>query len=198
MHYRIEKDTMGEVQVPASKYWGVQTQRSIMNFSIGAAASMPVEIIYAFGYLKKAAALTNNKFGLLSSDKMNIISEVCDEIVAGKLDDHFPLVIWQTGSGTHTNMNCNEVIANRAHVLLGNKLGEGSRLIHPNDDVNMSQSSNDTFPTAMHIASYKKIVEYTIPAIEVLIKTLSGKSSAMAGIIKIGRAGESCPHRHGY
>lgn len=187
MHYRIEKDTMGEVQVPASKYWGVQTQRSIMNFSIGAAASMPVEIIYAFGYLKKAAALTNNKFGLLSPDKMNIISEVCDEIVEGKLDDHFPLVIWQTGSGTHTNMNCNEVIANRAHVLLGNKLGEGSRLIHPNDDVNMSQSSNDTFPTAMHIAAYKKIVEYTIPAIEVLIKTLSGKSSAMAGIIKIGR-----------
>ena len=187
MHYRIEKDTMGEVWVPADKYWGAQTQRSIMNFPIGPAASMPIEIIYAFGYLKKAAAITNNKFGLLSPDKMNIISEVCDEIVAGKLDDQFPLVIWQTGSGTHTNMNCNEVIANRSHVLLGNKLGEGDRLIHPNDDVNKSQSSNDTFPTAMHIASYKKIVEYTLPAIETLIKTMSDKSLAMAGIIKIGR-----------
>ena len=125
MKYRIEKDTMGEVQVPVDKYWGAQTQRSIMNFPIGPAASMPIEIIHAFGYLKKAAAITNNKFGLLSADKMKIISEVCDEIVAGKLDDQFPLVIWQTGSGTHTNMNCNEVIANRSHVLLGNKLGEG-------------------------------------------------------------------------
>jgi fumarate hydratase class II len=187
MNYRIEKDTMGEVKVPVDKYWGAQTQRSIINFPIGPAASMPVEIIHAFGYLKKAAAITNNKFGLLSADKMKIISEVCDEIVAGKLDDQFPLVIWQTGSGTHTNMNCNEVITNRSHVLLGNKLGEGERFIHPNDDVNKSQSSNDTFPTAMHIAAYKKIVEYTIPGIEILINSLSGKSLAMAGIVKIGR-----------
>jgi fumarate hydratase class II len=187
MNYRIEKDTMGEVKVPVDKYWGAQTQRSIINFPIGPAASMPVEIIHAFGYLKKAAAITNNRFGLLSADKMKIISEVCDEIVAGKLDDQFPLVIWQTGSGTHTNMNCNEVITNRSHVLLGNKLGEGERFIHPNDDVNKSQSSNDTFPTAMHIAAYKKIVEYTIPGIEILINSLSGKSLAMAGIVKIGR-----------
>jgi fumarate hydratase class II len=187
MNYRIEKDTMGEVKVPADKYWGAQTQRSIINFPIGPAASMPLEIIHAFGYLKKAAAITNNRFGLLSADKMKIISEVCDEIVAGKLDDQFPLVIWQTGSGTHTNMNCNEVITNRSHVLLGNKLGEGERFIHPNDDVNKSQSSNDTFPTAMHIAAYKKIVEYTIPGIEILINSLSGKSLAMAGIVKIGR-----------
>jgi fumarate hydratase class II len=187
MKYRIEKDTMGEVQVPVDKYWGAQTQRSIMNFPIGPAASMPVEIIHAFGYLKKAAAITNNRFGLLSADKMKIISEVCDEIIAGKLDEQFPLVIWQTGSGTHTNMNCNEVIANRSHVLLGNKLGIGIRFIHPNDDVNKSQSSNDTFPTAMHIAAYKKIVEYTIPGIEILINTLSDKSLALAGIVKIGR-----------
>ena len=187
MNYRIEKDTIGEVQVPVDKYWGAQTQRSIMNFPIGPAASMPIEIIHAFGYLKKAAAATNYKFGLLSADKMKIISEVCDEIMAGKLDDQFPLVIWQTGSGTHTNMNCNEVIANRSHVLLGNKLGEGDRFIHPNDDVNKSQSSNDTFPTAMHIAAYKKIVEYTIPGIEILINTLSRKSIAMADIVKIGR-----------
>jgi fumarate hydratase class II len=158
-----------------------------MNFPIGPAASMPIEIIHAFGYLKKAAAITNNKFGLLSANKMKIISEVCDEIVAGNLDDQFPLVIWQTGSGTHTNMNCNEVIANRSHVLLGNKLGEADRFIHPNDDVNKSQSSNDTFPTAMHIAAYKKIVEYTIPGIEILINTLSRKSIAMADIVKIGR-----------
>jgi fumarate hydratase class II len=187
MNYRIEKDTMGEVWVPAEKYWGPQTQRSIMNFSIGPAASMPIEIIHAFGYLKKAAALTNNKFGLLSTEKTKIISEVCDEIMAGKLDDQFPLVIWQTGSGTHTNMNCNEVIANRSHVLLGNKLGEGDRFIHPNDDVNKSQSSNDAYPTAMHIAGYKKIAEYTIPSIEKLINTLSDKALEMAEIIKIGR-----------
>jgi fumarate hydratase class II len=187
MNYRIEKDTMGEVWVPADKYWGAQTQRSIMNFPIGPAASMPIEIIHAFGYLKKAAALTNNKFGLLSTEKTKLISEVCDEIMAGKLDDQFPLVIWQTGSGTHTNMNCNEVIANRSHVLLGNKLGEGDRFIHPNDDVNKSQSSNDTYPTAMHIAGYKKIAEYTIPTIEKLINTLSDKALEMAEIIKIGR-----------
>ncbi len=187
MDYRTEKDTMGEIQVPAHKYWGAQTQRSLMNFPIGPPASMPIEIIHAFGYLKKAAAMTNNKFGLLSTDKMKIISRVCDEITAGKLDDQFPLVIWQTGSGTHTNMNCNEVIANRSHVLLGNKLGTGTRFIHPNDDVNKSQSSNDTFPTAMNIAAYRKIAEITIPEIEILINTLSEKSIAMAEIVKIGR-----------
>ena len=187
MNYRIEKDTLGEIQVPADKYWGAQTQRSLLNFLIGPPASMPIEIIYAFGYLKKAAALTNNKLGLLSIDKMKIISTVCDEIIEGQLDNQFPLVIWQTGSGTHTNMNCNEVIANRSHVLLGNKLGEGDRLIHPNDDVNMSQSSNDTFPTAMHIAAYRKIIEFTIPQIELLMNTFSEKSIAFAGIIKIGR-----------
>jgi fumarate hydratase, class II len=187
MKYRTEKDTLGEVRVPADKYWGAQTQRSIINFPIGPPASMPIEVIHAFGFLKKAAAITNNKFGLLSDDKMKIISQVCDEITEGKLDDQFPLVIWQTGSGTHTNMNCNEVIANRSHVLLGNKLGEGDRIIHPNDDVNKSQSSNDTFPTAMHIAAYKKIAEYTIPAIESLIKTLSVKSLVMARVVKIGR-----------
>jgi len=187
MSNRTETDTMGDVQVPAYKYWGAQTQRSLLNFPIGPAASMPIEIIHAFGYLKKAAAITNHKFGLLPNDKMKIISQVCNEIIAGKLDDQFPLVIWQTGSGTHTNMNCNEVIANRSHVLLGNKLGEGDRYIHPNDDVNMSQSSNDTFPTAMHIAAYKKIVDHTIPGIEVLLNTLAEKSVAMATIVKIGR-----------
>ncbi|MCE5344909.1 MAG: class II fumarate hydratase [Bacteroidales bacterium] len=187
MNYRTEKDTMGDVKIPSDRYWGAQTQRSLVNFKIGPAGSMPVEIIHAFGYLKKAAAITNNKFGLLSADKMELISQVCDEIIEGKLDDHFPLVIWQTGSGTHTNMNCNEVIANRAHVLIGKKPGEGIRLLHPNDDVNMSQSSNDTFPSAMHIAGYRKIVENTIPEIEILINTLSDKSKEMAGIIKIGR-----------
>ncbi len=187
MNYRTEKDTMGEVKVPEGKYWGAQTQRSIINFPVGPAASMPVEVIHAFGYLKKAAAITNNKFGLLSDEKMKIISEVCDEITAGKLDDQFPLVIWQTGSGTHTNMNCNEVIANRSHVLLGNKLGEGERLIHPNDDVNRSQSSNDTFPTAMHISAYKKISENTIPSVEKLIGAFSEKAQEMTSIIKIGR-----------
>lgn len=187
MKYRIEKDTMGEVKVPADKYWGAQTQRSLLNFQIGPPASMPLEIIHAFGYLKKAAAITNHKFGLLSEDKMNLISQVCDEITDGKLDDQFPLVVWQTGSGTHTNMNCNEVIANRAHVLLGNKLGEGERLIHPNDDVNKSQSSNDTFPTAMHIAAYQKIVGHTIPAIETLTNSIDAKSKYMSDVIKIGR-----------
>lgn len=187
MVYRIEKDTMGEVQVPADKYWGAQTQRSLLNFQIGPSASMPIEIIHAFGVLKKAAAITNNKFGLLPYEKLKLISQVCDEISGGKLDDQFPLVIWQTGSGTHTNMNCNEVIANRAHVLFGDKLGEGVRLIHPNDDVNMSQSSNDTFPTAMHIAAYQKIAGYTIPSIELLTAALDQKAKSMAGIIKIGR-----------
>lgn len=187
MNYRIEKDTMGEVQVPVDKYWGAQTQRSLHNFRIGPTASMPIEIIHAFGYLKKACAISNSKFGLLPDDKMNLISKVCDEIIKGKLDDQFPLVIWQTGSGTHTNMNCNEVIANRTHVLQGNKLGIGKRFIHPNDDVNMSQSSNDTFPAAMNIAAYKKLVEYTIPALETLENTLWEKSRAMAEVVKIGR-----------
>ncbi len=187
MNFRLENDTLGEIQVPADKYWGAQTQRSLNNFPIGPAASMPLEIIHAFGYLKKAAAITNNKFGLLSDEKMKIISEVCDEIIAGKLDDQFPLVIWQTGSGTHTNMNCNEVIANRAHVLAGNKLGEGARLLHPNDDVNKSQSSNDTFPTAMSIAAYSMIHNNTLPGLEMLAKALTLKSSEMSAIIKTGR-----------
>ncbi len=187
MNYRIEKDTMGEIDVPADKYWGAQTQRSLLNFPIGPPASMPVEIIHAFGYLKKAAAITNNKFGLLSDEKMKIISRVCDEIIEGKLDDNFPLVIWQTGSGTHTNMNCNEVISNRSHVLLGNKPGTGERFVHPNDDVNKSQSSNDTFPTAMHIAAYRILVVKTIPELERLSATFSEKASDFYGIVKIGR-----------
>ena len=187
MNYRIEKDTQGEVKVPADKYWGAQTQRSITNFPIGQPASMPIEIIHAFGYLKKAAAITNNKLGVLSEEKMELISRVCDEITAGKLNDQFPLVIWQTGSGTQSNMNSNEVISNRAHVLTGNKLGEGKCMIHPNDDVNKSQSSNDTFPTAMHIAAYAKIVENTIPSIELLCDTLAEKSKKMMNIVKIGR-----------
>ena len=187
MKYRIEKDTMGEIHVPIEKYWGAQTQRSILNFAIGPLGSMPMEVIYAFGYLKKAAAIANHKLGLLPTEKMKLITQVCDEIIAGKLDDEFPLVVWQTGSGTHTNMNCNEVIANRSHVLLGNKLGEGLRLIHPNDDVNMSQSSNDTFPTAMHIAAYRMIVGCTIPALELLMQTLQDKSKVMWDEVKIGR-----------
>ncbi len=187
MNNRIETDSMGEIEVPADKYWGAQTQRSLIHFQIGPPASMPIEIIHAFADIKKAAAITNNKFGLLSSDKMKIISEVCDEISAGKLDDQFPLVIWQTGSGTHTNMNVNEVIANRSHVLAGNELGVGERLIHPNDDVNRSQSSNDTFPSAMNIAAYKRIVNSTIPVTKSLISTLKGKSKSMEGIIKTGR-----------
>ncbi len=187
MEYRIEKDTLGEVQVPADKYWGAQTQRSLMNFQIGPPASMPVEIIHALALIKKAAAITNHKSGLLPADKMKIISQVCDEILSGQLDDHFPLVIWQTGSGTHTNMNCNEVISNRSHVLLGNKLGDGKSYIHPNDDVNMSQSSNDTFPAAMHISAYIKIVEETIPAVVKLKNTLFTRSTEMTGVVKIGR-----------
>jgi len=187
MTYRTEHDTMGEVKVPADKYWGAQTQRSVMNFPIGPAASMPIEIIYAFGYLKKAAAITNHKLGVLSEDKMKLICRVCDEIIAGELNDQFPLVIWQTGSGTQSNMNVNEVIANRSHVLQGNKLGEGKTQIHPNDDVNKSQSSNDTFPTAMHIAAYKKLSESTIPGLELLRDTLKKKSKAMMDVVKIGR-----------
>ena len=187
MNYRIEKDTLGEVKVDNDKYWGAQTQRSLENFPIGPEASMPMEIIHGFAYLKKAAAITNNKLGLLSNEKSDLIGKACDEIIKGKWDDQFPLVIWQTGSGTQTNMNCNEVIAHRAHVLQGQKLGEGSLLIHPNDDVNMSQSSNDTFPTAMHIAAYKTLVENTIPAVERLKDTFAQKSEAFKEVIKIGR-----------
>ena len=187
MEYRIEKDTMGEVKVPAEKYWGAQTERSRKNFRIGAAASMPIEIVYGFAYLKKAAAHTNADLGVLTSEKRDLISQVCDEILAGKLDDQFPLVIWQTGSGTQSNMNVNEVIANRAHEIAGKVIGEGEKTIQPNDDVNKSQSSNDTFPTGMHIAAYKKIIETTIPGIEQLRNTLKVKSEAFKEVVKIGR-----------
>jgi fumarate hydratase class II len=187
MQYRIEKDTMGEAKVPSSRYWGAQTQRSIQNFPIGPAASMPIEIIHAFGYLKKAAAQVNAELGVLTTEKAEVIAKACDEIIAGDLDDHFPLVVWQTGSGTQSNMNCNEVIANRSHVLLGNELGKGDRLVHPNDDVNKSQSSNDTFPTAMHIAAHKLLVGHTIPKIEQLKQTLGQKSEEMKDVVKIGR-----------
>jgi fumarate hydratase class II len=186
MDYRIEKDTMGEVQVPADKYWGAQTQRSKDNFKIGD-GRMPIEIVKAFGYLKKAAAATNMELGVLPEEKANLIMDVCDEIIDGKLDDQFPLVVWQTGSGTQSNMNVNEVVANRAHVNQGNKLGEGTRLIHPNDDVNKSQSSNDTFPTAMHIAAYKVLTEVTIPGIKDLRDVLKEKSDAFMNVVKIGR-----------
>lgn len=188
MEYRTEKDTMGEVKVPADKYWGAQTERSRNNFKIGdSKQKMPLEIIKGFAYLKKAAAHTNAQLGVLSNEKRDLISQVCDEILQGKLDDQFPLVIWQTGSGTQSNMNCNEVISNRAHVLNGNKLGEGQKLIHPNDDVNKSQSSNDTFPTGMHIACYKMVVETTIPGVEKLRDTLSRKSEDFMDVVKIGR-----------
>lgn len=187
MEYRIEKDTMGEVKVPAHVYWGAQTERSRNNFKIGPAASMPKEIIYAFGILKKAAAHANCALGVLSEEKRDIISKVCDEIIAGQLNDQFPLVIWQTGSGTQSNMNVNEVIANRAHVLLGGKLGEGDMLLNPNDDVNKSQSSNDTYPTAMHIACYKMVVTKTIPGVEQLRNTLQKKSADFMEVVKIGR-----------
>ena len=187
MDFRIDKDTMGEVKVPADKYWGAQTERSLMNFPIGMAASMPKEIIQAFGYLKKSAAYANHQHNVLSSEKRDLISAVCDEIIEGKLYNQFPLVIWQTGSGTQSNMNCNEVVANRSHVLNGGKLGQGEMPIHPNDDVNKSQSSNDTFPTAMHIAAYKMLMEKTIPGIEKLQQTLSAKSKEMMEVVKIGR-----------
>ena len=187
MTTRTEKDTMGPVEVPADKYWGAQTQRSIQNFPIGPAASMPIEIIHAFGYLKKAAALTNADKGVLSEEKAKLIAAACDEVISGELDDHFPLVVWQTGSGTQSNMNSNEVIANRAHVIEGNALGEGIRTIHPNDDVNKSQSSNDTFPTAMHIAAYTVVIEKVLPKITKLRNTLAEKGEAMADVVKIGR-----------
>ena len=187
MNYRIEKDTMGDVKVPAEKYWGAQTERSRNNFKIGEEASMPNEIIYGFAYLKKAAAHTNCKLGVLSSEKRDLITKVCDEILEGKHDDQFPLVIWQTGSGTQSNMNTNEVIANRAHVINGGSLEDSEKAIHPNDDVNKSQSSNDTFPTGMHIAAYKMIVETSIPGVEQLRNTLDAKSKEFMNVVKIGR-----------
>lgn len=187
MEYRIEKDTMGEVHVPKNVYWGAQTQRSINNFKIGPQGSMPREIIYGFAYLKKAAAHANSELGVLDATKRDLIAKVCDEILEGKLDDQFPLVIWQTGSGTQSNMNVNEVIANRAHVLEGNALGEGTRTLSPNDDVNKSQSSNDTFPTGMHIAIYQKIVSESIPKIDSLKKALNQKAKAFSDVVKIGR-----------
>ncbi|WP_295810592.1 class II fumarate hydratase [uncultured Apibacter sp.] len=186
MNYRIEKDTMGEVQVPGDKYWAAQTERSRNNFKIGPEGSMPKEIIEAFGYLKKAAAYANSDLGVLPVEKRDLIAKVCDEIIKGDLNDQFPLVIWQTGSGTQSNMNVNEVISNRSLVLGGGKLGEKSP-IHPNDDVNKSQSSNDTFPTAMHIAAYKKVVTHTLPAVEKLKNTLQEKSEKFKDVVKIGR-----------
>ena len=185
--FRVEKDTMGQVNVPADKYWGAQTERSRNNFKIGPAGSMPLEIVYGFAYLKKAAAFTNCELGVLSTEKRDLIGQVCDEILEGKLDNQFPLVIWQTGSGTQSNMNVNEVIANRAHEIAGKVIGEGEKTIQPNDDVNKSQSSNDTFPTGMHIAGYKKIVEVTIPGVEQLRDTLAMKADAFKDVVKIGR-----------
>jgi fumarate hydratase, class II len=187
MAYRIEKDTMGNVKVPSDKLWGAQTERSKKNFNIGAAASMPLEIVYGFAYLKKAAAYTNYDLGVLPIEKRDLIAEVCDEILEGKHDDQFPLVIWQTGSGTQSNMNVNEVIANRAHQIVGKVIGEGEKTIQPNDDVNKSQSSNDTFPTGMHISAYKKVVENTIPGLTQLRDTLNKKSEEFKDVVKIGR-----------
>lgn len=187
MEYRIEKDTLGEVKVPAQKLWGAQTERSRSNFKIGESASMPIELIYGFAYLKKGAAYANHELGVLSVEKRDRIARVCDEILEGRHDDHFPLVVWQTGSGTQSNMNVNEVIANRAHQLAGRKVGEGEKVLQPNDDVNKSQSSNDTFPTAMHIACYKKVVENTLPGLRQLHKSLEKKSIDMADVVKIGR-----------
>ncbi|WOK06015.1 class II fumarate hydratase [Imperialibacter roseus] len=188
MSIRIEKDTMGPVEVPAEKYWGAQTQRSRDNFKIGGdSARMPIEIIRAFAVLKKAAAQANNELGVLPKDKLELISKACDEVLEGKLDDQFPLVIWQTGSGTQSNMNVNEVVANRAHVINGGKLLDEKKIIHPNDDVNKSQSSNDTFPTAMHIAGYKMVVEVTIPKVQKLRDTLAAKAATFKDVVKIGR-----------
>lgn len=186
MEYRIERDSIGEVKVPADKYWGAQTQRSLENFLIGN-QTMPMEIIRAFGVLKKCAAMANNQLGVLSDEKTELISRVCDEIIEGKLDDQFPLVIWQTGSGTQTNMNVNEVIANRGHVLNGGKLSDEKKVLHPNDDVNKSQSSNDTFPTAMTIAVYQQMVDFAIPGLQVLKDTFKKKARAFKDIVKIGR-----------
>ena len=187
MEYRIEKDTMGEVKVPSTRYWGAQTERSLNNFKIGPAASMPLEIVHAFAYLKKAAAHTNAELGVLDLAKKELISEVCDEIIKGLHDEEFPLVVWQTGSGTQSNMNCNEVIANRGHVLQGGALTDTEKVLNPNDDVNKSQSSNDTFPTAMHIAAYKKVVETTLPGIKNLREALNKKAQDFQGVVKTGR-----------
>ena len=187
LKFRTEHDTMGEVQVPADKYWGPQTERSRNNFEIGPKASMPNEIIIAFAYLKKAAAYANTDLKVLTEEKRDLISKVCDEILDGELADEFPLVIWQTGSGTQSNMNVNEVISNRIHVLQGHTMGEGKAFVHPNDDVNKSQSSNDTFPTAMHIAAYKILIDVTIPGIEALRDTLKKKSGEFKDVVKIGR-----------
>ncbi len=187
MSFRIEKDTMGQVEVPSDKYWGAQTERSRNNFKIGPTASMPLDVVYGFAYLKKAAAYANHELGVLLEEKRDFIAQVCDEILEGKHDDQFPLVIWQTGSGTQSNMNVNEVIANRAHEIAGKKIGEGEKTIQPNDDVNKSQSSNDTFPTGMHIAAYKKIVQNTIPSVTQLRDTLKKKSKDFAEVVKIGR-----------
>ena len=187
MNYRIEKDTMGEVKVPADKIWGAQTERSRNNFKIGAPASMPLEVVHGFAYLKKAAAYANCELGVLTKEKRDLIAQVCDEILDNQHNDQFPLVIWQTGSGTQSNMNVNEVIANRAHQIAGKKIGEGEKTIQPNDDVNKSQSSNDTFPTGMHIAAYKKVVETTIPGIIQLRNTLHEKSIEFKDVVKIGR-----------
>ncbi len=187
MNFRTEHDTMGEVQVPADKYWGAQTERSRNNFKIGPEASMPKEIIHAFGYLKKAAALANAELGVLATEKADMIAQACDEVIAGQLDDQFPLVIWQTGSGTQSNMNANEVIAYRAHVLSGGSLEDAKKVLHPNDDVNKSQSSNDTYPTAMHIAAYKQANEITIPGIQMLRDALAEKAAEFTDIVKTGR-----------
>ena len=187
MEYRIEKDTMGEVQVPAQVYWGAQTERSRNNFKIGPSGSMPREIIHAFAYLKKAAAQANHQLGVLDADKATLIGQVCDEILTGQHDAEFPLVVWQTGSGTQSNMNVNEVVAYRAHVLRGGSLTDAQKVLHPNDDVNKSQSSNDTFPTAMHIAAYLQTVDLTLPGIRLLRDTLAAKADAFKSIVKTGR-----------
>ena len=187
MKYRIEKDTMGEVKVPSDKLWGAQTERSRNNFKIGPSASMPLEVVYGFAYLKKAAAHANHELGALELKKRDLIAAVCDEILEGKHDAQFPLVIWQTGSGTQSNMNVNEVVANRAHQLAGKTIGKGDKTIQPNDDVNKSQSSNDTFPTGMHIASYKKLIDVTIPGVEQLRNTLKNKAEDFKAVVKIGR-----------
>jgi fumarate hydratase class II len=187
LDYRIEKDTLGDVKVPSDVLWGAQTERSRNNFRIGPVASMPIEIVHAFAHLKRAAAITNCKCGVLAEETRDLISSACAEILNGDHDDQFPLVIWQTGSGTQSNMNVNEVVANRCHVLSGGILGEGTRPVHPNDDVNKSQSSNDTFPTAMHIAAYTLIVETTLPGISQLRDSLAAKASEYDNIVKIGR-----------
>ncbi len=187
MEFRIEKDTMGEVKVPANRYWGAQTERSRNNFKIGPEGSMPIEVIHAFAYLKKAAAHANCDLGVLSAEKRDLISKVCDEILTGQHDAEFPLVIWQTGSGTQSNMNCNEVIANRGHVINGGNLLDEQKVLNPNDDVNKSQSSNDTYPTAMHIAAYKKTVETTIPGLLHLKNVLQKKVDQFKDVVKTGR-----------